>query len=172
VDSTGFPRILVQSNASPNWDGVGVNGWLVKADPPIDLNGRLKLGQLKVGQKFRFRLRGNPCVCRGGKRLGLLRQEEQEAWIEKQGQAHGFALPFFPSLDFSNASPKRIDVKIGQERMLHGRQHGGNAISIFSVLYDGVLSVTEVEKFKEALRTGIGHGKSMGLGMLSVFPVV
>ncbi len=171
VDFTGYPRILVQSNASPNWDGVGVNGWLIRTDPPIDLNGRLGLGQLKVGQKFRFRLRANPCVCRAGKRLGLLQQEEQEAWIQKQGQTHGFALPFFPLLDFSNESPKRVDVKIGQERMLHGRQRGGNTISIFSVLYDGLLSVTETEKFKEALRTGIGHGKSMGLGLLSVFPV-
>jgi hypothetical protein len=28
-----------------------------------------------------------------------------------------------------------------------------------------------VEKFRDALRTGIGHGKTMGLGLLSVAPM-
>lgn len=40
------------------------------------------------------------------------------------------------------------------------------------MLYDGIFSVTELDKFKEALRTGIGHGKVMGLGLLSVVPIV
>jgi len=62
-------------------------------------------------------------------------------------------------------------VRISQEQMLRGKQHIGNAIRIYSVLYDGFLAVTQVEKFREALRTGIGHGKAMGLGLLSVAPI-
>ena len=82
---TGFPgpRILVQSRAQTDWDGIGGQGWLAKADPAIDLRERLKLDALKSGLRFRFRLRANPCVKRNGKRLGLLRLEEQEAWIER-----------------------------------------------------------------------------------------
>lgn len=56
--------------------------------------------------------------------------------------------------------------------MLRGRQHTGNAIRIYSVLYDGILRVTEADKFKAAQQSGIGHGKVMGLGLLSVAPVI
>jgi CRISPR system Cascade subunit CasE len=170
TDSLG-PRILVQSRAKPDWDGIPGQGWLAKADPAIDLIERLQLDALKSGQHFRFRLRANPCVKRNGKRLGLLRLEEQEAWIERKGRQHGFSLSPPRSLDFSESSRARIDVRVSQEQMLGGKQHTGNAIRIYSVLYDGFLSVTHVETFREALRTGIGHGKAMGLGLLSVAPM-
>lgn len=39
------------------------------------------------------------------------------------------------------------------------------------MLYDGILTVTEPDKFRDALQTGIGHGKVMGLGLLSVVPI-
>jgi len=39
------------------------------------------------------------------------------------------------------------------------------------VLYDEILTVTEPGKFRDVLQTGIGHGKSMGLGLLSVVPI-
>ena len=53
ADSTGCPRILVQSWMMPDWTGIGVKGWLINADPPIDLKDRLRLDFLKVGQRFR-----------------------------------------------------------------------------------------------------------------------
>lgn len=165
------PRILVQSRAKPDWGGIGGQRWLAKADPAIDLIERLKLDSLKSGQLFRFRLRANPCVKRDGKRLGLLHLKEQEAWIVRKGLQHGFSLSQPPSFDFPESSRGRIDVRVSQEQMLRGRQHTGNAIRIYSVLYDGFLSVTQVEKFRDALRTGIGHGKAMGLGLLSVASV-
>ena len=148
-----------------------MQGWLAKADPGIDLKDRLKLDSLKVGQHFRFRLRANPCVTRNGKRLGLLRLEEQEKWIERKGKLHGFSLPQLASFYLPETSRKRVDVRISQEQMLRGNQHSGNAIRIFSVLYDGILIVTEPDSFRNVLQTGIGHGKAMGLGLLSVVPI-
>ena len=170
TDATGCPRILVQSRTMPDWAGIGVQGWLAKADPAIDLKVRLKLNSLRVGQRFRFRLRANPCVTRNGKRLGLLRLEEQEAWVQRKGQLHGFSLPRLTPFDLSESSQKRVDVRISQEQMSRGNQHSGNGIRIFSVLYDGILTVSETDKFRAALQTGIGHGKVMGLGLLSVVP--
>ncbi|MCI0422900.1 MAG: type I-E CRISPR-associated protein Cas6/Cse3/CasE, partial [Acidobacteria bacterium] len=73
TDPDGCPHILVQSRIMPDWTTIGIKGWLANADPAIDLKDRLKLDSLKVGQRFRFRLRANPCVTRNGKRLGLLR---------------------------------------------------------------------------------------------------
>lgn len=171
TDPAGCPRILVQSKAMPDWAGVGVQGWLANADSAIDLKDRLKLDSLKVGQRFRFRLRANPCVTRDGKRLGLLRLEEQESWIKRKGQLHGFSLPQFATFDLSEPPQDRIDVRISQEQMLGGRQHAGNGIQIYSVLYDGILTAIEPDKFRGGLQTGIGHGKVMGLGLLSVVPI-
>lgn len=172
TDPTGCPRILVQSRTIPVWTRIGVQGWLAKADPAIDLKERLKLDSITVGQRFRFRLRANPCVKRDGKRLGLLRLEEQEKWIVRKGEQHGFSLPKLASFDFSESSQGRIDVRVSQEQMLSGKQHAGNGIRVFSVLYDGALTVTEPDKFRGALQTGIGHGKVVGLGLLSVVPTV
>ena len=55
--------------------------------------------------------------------------------------------------------------------MIRGKQHAGNGIRVYSVLYDGILMVTQSEKFKAALDAGVGHGKIMGLGLPSVVPI-
>jgi CRISPR system Cascade subunit CasE len=170
-DPAGYPHILVQSKTIPDWALVGVEGWLAKADPAVDLMQRLQLNSLKVGRRFRFRLRANPCVTRNGKRLGLLLLKDQESWLERKGQLHGFSLPQHANFDFSEASQTHVDVRVSQEQMLFGKQHAGNVIRIYSVLYDGILTVTDPDKFRKALQTGIGHGKAMGLGLLSVAPV-
>ena len=171
TDREGYPRILVQSTTIPNWTGIGVKGWLAKSDPAIDLKVRLKYDSLQAGQHFRFRLRANTCVTRNGKRLGLLQIEEQEAWIARKGVRHGFSLPQLISFGLLESTQKRIDVRISQAQMLRGSQRSGNAIRIFSVLYDGILTVTEPDSFRDALKTGIGHGKAVGLGLLSVAPI-
>lgn len=172
TDTAGRPRILVKSRSLPDWTRIDVKGWLAEADPAVDLNTRLKLDTLHPGQCFRFRLRGNPCVTHKGKRLGLLKTEEQEQWIKRKGQHHGFSLPELASFDFAVSSKYRIDVRITQEQMLRGNQHSGNAVRLFSVLYDGVLLVKDPDKFRDALQMGIGHGKVMGLGLLSVVPIL
>lgn len=171
TDPTGCSRILVQSRTTPDWTRIGVKGWLAKADPAIDIKDRLKLDSLEVGHRFRFRLRANPCVTRNGKRMGLLRMEEQENWVKRKGEQHGFSLPRLVSFDLAESPQERVDVRISQEQMFRGSQRSGNAIRIFSVLYDGVLKVVESDKFRDALQTGIGHGKVMGLGLLSVVPI-
>jgi len=155
----------------PDWARIGVHGWLAEADTAINLSERLKLDSLTAGQRFRFRLRANPTVNRDGKRLGLLRLEDQEKWIARKGTQHGFSLPKLASFDLSDSTTERVDVRISQERMLGGTQHAGNGIRVFSVLYDGVLGVTNADEFRKAMQSGIGHGKVMGLGLLSAVPI-
>lgn len=101
----------------------------------------------------------------------LLRLKEQETWIKRKGDQHGFSLPQLAAFNLSESQQEHIDVRISQEQMLRGKQHAGNGIRIYSVLYDGILTVTEPDKFMDALQTGIGHGKAMGLGLLSVAPI-
>jgi CRISPR system Cascade subunit CasE len=187
TDSNGCPRVLVQSRSLPNWSRIGIQGWFAQVpDPAIDLTVKVKLDSLQPGQKFRFRLRANPCVCRQGKRLGLFRLEEQEAWIERKGREwHGFSLPRLASFGLEESAPKRIDVGISQEQMLRGSRRDGSSISVFSVLYDGILTVIDPVQFRSTvlgghqkegdqekeINMGVGHGRAMGLGLLSVVPL-
>ena len=80
-------------------------------------------------------------------------------------------MPRLVSFDLSESAQERVDVRISCEQMLRGTQRSGNCIRIYSVLYDGLLAVTDPEEFRGALETGIGHGKSMGLGLMSVVPI-
>lgn len=171
TDGEESPRILVQSRSTADWSRIDIAGWLAHADAAIDLHERLALDSLEAGKRFRFRLRANPCVTRNGKRLGLLKVEEQETWINRKCEQHGFSLPRLTAFDFADTSVERPDVRISHEQMLRGNQHSGNAIRVYSVLYEGLLLVTEAESFKKALLNGIGHGKAMGLGLLSVAPM-
>jgi CRISPR system Cascade subunit CasE len=171
TDSAGYPRILVQSRSVPDWTSINVQGWLANADPAIDLKDRLNIDSIMVGQQFRFRLRANPCVTKNGKRLGLLQQEEQIKWLVRKGLQHGFSLPQLASFDPKENLHKLIEVRISQEQMLQGHRQYGNPVRIFSVLYDGKLSVVDTEKFRNVLQSGIGHGKVLGLGLLSVVPI-
>ncbi len=167
-----FPKLLIQSVVTPVWERIGVSGWFgAVPDPAVDLVARLSLDQLCVGQRFRFRLRANPCVVREKKRQGLLQTEEQEQWLVRKAQAHGFSLPILESFDLMDDGAARPDIRITQEQMLRGKRRDGTQISIFSVLIDGILAVEDVDKFRLSLAGGIGHGKAMGLGLLSVVPV-
>ena len=188
TNSAGCPRVLVQSRSLPVWSRISVHGWFAQVpDPPIDLSARLGLHSLQSGQRFRFRLRANPCVSRQGKRLGLFQVEEQERWLARKGEEqHGFSVPRLASSGLEESAPARIDVLISQPQMLRGFRRDGSNIRVFSVLYDGILTVTDPVRFRstlvggrkndgdlgEPIGMGVGHGKAMGLGLLSVVPVL
>lgn len=165
-----LPIVLVQSRSIGDWSKVD-HSWMSTVSHPTDLHERLALTTLHAGQHFRFRLRANPSVCRNGKRSGLLTTQAQYLWLIRKSHDHGFSLPGRQTFDPTQSATVYPNVTISQPQMLTGSQRSGNVISIFSVLYDGVLTVTDPERFRQALRTGIGHGKVLGLGLLSIAPI-
>lgn len=175
VDREGRARVLIQAKVTPDWSALRESGWLALVEPGIDLVQKLSLDSLAVGQTFRFRLRANPCKTQQGKRLGLLHLEAQETWLVRKAQQHGFTLPsadtsdYFDFLDSPNGQPYP-DIRVSQDQMLVGRRHDGGVIRVFSVLYEGRLVVSEPDQFRAAIQTGIGHGKVMGQGLLSIAP--
>jgi len=82
--------------------------------------------------------------------------EDQEKWLTRKGKNHGFSL---------------VSIHVSEERMAHGDKRNGGAIHAFSVLFDGILAITEPGKFNAAVNSGIGRGKAMGLGLFSVVPI-
>jgi CRISPR system Cascade subunit CasE len=159
TSATGMPIILVQGKVLPVWSRILVPDWFAeKPWPPIDIKEKLRLNpeDLAVGKRFRFRLRANPSVCRMGKRYGLYKADEQDEWLLQQGKLKGFSLE---------------TIHRSQELMLTGNRRAGGSMKVFSVLYEGVLRVTDPVTFIEAVSNGIGHGKTMGLGLLSIAPI-
>ncbi len=155
----GMPKILVQSQIMPEWLRVGVTDWFAeKPASPINIWKKLGLTpeSISKGLLFRYRLRANPSVRRNGKRIGLYQLQEQDKWLIQQGQKNGFLSE---------------TIHRSQEQMLNGKRRSGDSVRVFSVLYDGVLKVMDPDLFIKSITCGIGHGKAMGLGLLSVVPI-
>ncbi|WP_308363657.1 MULTISPECIES: type I-E CRISPR-associated protein Cas6/Cse3/CasE [unclassified Microbulbifer] len=152
VDSNAWtmPVVLVQSATEANWLVLaGQPNYLKK---PVECK-RLALEQLvEGGNSYRFRLQANPTVTRCGKRYGLVGEADQLAWLQRQGERHGFGL--------STALITASDVLVGRK---------SNArISVRRTCFEGVLQVQNTEAFNRALLAGIGPAKAFGCGLLSV----
>jgi len=146
--------VLVQSATSGRWQCLQELPGYVRALYP---DKAVAVGQLlQPGRSYVFRLSCNPTVTRDGKRYGLLREDEQLAWLARQGRQHGF-------------SP--LHARIGRsERVSHRQGRGGQRITLQVVQFDGLLRAEAPVQLGQALVSGIGHAKALGLGMLSIAP--
>ena len=157
--------VLVQSAVEPNWEpllSVGQGRYLQAAvDRPkkIDFT-------LPQGGAYRFRLLANPTIKkrRDGKkhsnRIPLVHEKDQIDWLCKKSTLHGFHLRQFDISD--------------NERLtdwIHRDQSMTHKVTIQTVRYEGVLQVTDADKFNAAWRSGIGPAKAFGCGLLSLAPV-
>ncbi len=144
--------VLVQAAIPANWrelDAFPGYATEIRGNKEVD-----EFSLIQSGARYRFRLLANPTVTRAGKRHGLSREEDQLDWLRRQGERHGFVV--------------QGCVRGAAER-LHVR-HGGSArrITLDTALFEGHLEATEADLLRQALLHGLGHGKAMGLGMLSV----
>jgi CRISPR system Cascade subunit CasE len=157
---TGTPTVLVQSNRLPNWSLLQAKHDARRESYVVDQveDKEIEL-QFSLGQHLRFRLRANPTkrlsAGKGnkGKRIGLYKLEEQIDWLHRKAQQHGFGI--------HSALPSRQD---------RSEDHV-NRLELFSVQFDGILQVTDPERFLAAVQAGIGSGKAFGFGLLSLAPV-
>jgi len=146
------PVVLVQSVQAPDWTFLStVNGYL-RIDEGSIASKTFDLPVLLAQPTLRFRLAANPTVTRAGKRLGLIGEDAQLAWLQRQGQRLGFEL---------------ATALVSASDMVHGRK-GSMRISLRRVVFEGVLRVSDPAALAQAAAQGIGHGKAMGCGLLSL----
>ena len=148
--------VLLQAAQPGGWSSLNDEaGYLERldADKQVSLD-RL----LRSGEPYRFRLLANPTVTRGGKRFGLRADGQRLDWLVRHGQRCGFDV-----LTAQCSARERIAAQQGRS---------GHRIIVDSVLFDGVLRATEAAALAQSVRGGIGHAKALGLGMLSIAPML
>lgn len=151
--------VLVQAALLGNWQalsasdlhGEGYCGSLL-GNKPVALE-RL----IQSGHRCRFRLLANPTVTRGGKRYGLHDDDARQAWVRRQGERLGFEV-----VTAERSASTRIRAEQGSR---------DRTITLDAVLFDGILQVTDAAALRHAWSAGIGPGKALGLGMLSLAPM-
>jgi CRISPR system Cascade subunit CasE len=171
---SGVPTLLVQSLNQPDWSFLLApekNYLFPVNDLPLDVeNLAVKKVDLNFyqGQLLVFRLRANPTVKKtvreAGKedrkvRIGLVREEDQMNWLERKFKEAG--------AEVISARPSNEQICKGERRQKDVRQ----GIAFLSVQFDGILRVIDTERFLTAYQSGIGSGKGLGFGLLSLAPV-
>jgi CRISPR system Cascade subunit CasE len=171
----GMPTLLVQARERPDWSKLPPS-YLAKTHDAKDVSEAY--ASIDAGATLRFRLRANPTrridtksgpngERRNGRRVELKTEAEQLEWLGRKGAAHGFeVLSVRASGDVPN-------VRVSDEGKSRGFRSSGvrqakNPMTFASVLFEGVLRVTDAEAFRLALERGIGSAKAYGFGLLSV----
>jgi CRISPR system Cascade subunit CasE len=147
--------VLVQAAQPGRWDLLRTqDGYLDE----LDADKQLVLDRLlNAGRHYRFRLLVNPTVTRSGKRYGLHGEEALMAWLARQALRGGFAVH------------EAACTAHGRLSAIHGR--AGQRIILDTATFDGRLEAVDPERLKQCLLCGIGPGKALGMGMLSVAPI-
>ena len=167
--------LLVQSLICPDLSHL-TRGYLAADSGEVE-NPAIKdvsrvLQALREGQVLRFRLRANPTrkietkstpdgQRRNGRRVDLRTEELQLEWLSRRAEQAGFAL--VPAIQGGDVPA----VRVGASEKVTGRRR---RVSLATVLFDGLLEVTDPGLFRQAIAAGIGPGKAFGCGLMSIAP--
>lgn len=154
-EDTQKPFILIQSSTKPDWLSAFADFDVLEHSPEL----KEFSVSIQPGYLFHFRLLANPTVTRAGKRLGLLHEEEQLDWINRQMQKSG-------------AQPMQCTSKLlGFQRSGKNPYKDPQTQTHLAVQYDGILKVLEPANLSIAIENGIGPAKAYGFGLLSLAPL-
>lgn len=162
---TRIPTLLVQSRQKPDWSFLLAERrdyLLGENELPLDVENpavkEMNL-QLREGQVLAFRLRANPTkrLKENAKRIGLLREDDQHAWIQRKLEIAGAGL---------------VSVNIINEQFTRGKlfkeKEKALRLNFLSVQFDGVLQVQDPNNLVNSIFTGFGSAKGLGFGLLSL----
>ena len=109
------------------------------------------LDNISIQRPYQFKLVANPLQSNiKDRRIPCHGNQERLEWLIKQGARYGF---------------KVIQAKITGYKENHIRKYH---FTVKSVTFEGILQVTDIEKFKQALAQGLGREKAYGCGLMTV----
>lgn len=131
-------------------------------DAPEMRNYAPLLERVEAGTRWQFRLCANPTYSQfnekggRGKICAHKTVEHQCGWLLEQSEKHGFTVN---ADEFNVVNIKWYSFK---------KSKLDRDVRLLSVTYEGLLTVTDAQKFRDALTGGIGRGKAYGMGLLTI----
>ena len=121
------------------------------------------LERITEGSRWQFRLVANPTIQnkKKGKVLAHITTEHQENWFKNRAGKNGFELKDDEWL-----------VTGSKWYMFRKKRNSPNTVKFLAATYEGILTVTDVDAFKNALINGIGREKAYGMGLLTITKVM
>jgi CRISPR system Cascade subunit CasE len=191
-NQTNRALVFVQSAVEPDWSFLAARREYLLSEiqepNPAFKDVSVFYQSLHDGQVLYFRLRANPTkriqkakvgdVELEGKRVGLLREEEQVDWLMRKGRERekgtpgGFELLVHQVEGESGEVSVVPRVSITREGKISARRKDGvQKTTHLAVRFDGLLRIIDADVFRETLARGIGPGKAFGFGLLSIVPI-
>ena len=131
--------------------------WQTKAYEPL-------LERVKSGSAWQFRLTANPTKSirssQPGKRGEVhahITPAHQLQWLLDRCEDHGFTV-----------DPEEVTVTKSQWQRFYKGGQQKKPVTILSVTFEGILTVTDEVRFRQTLVEGLGRCKAFGLGLLTV----
>ncbi|MBR2750422.1 MAG: type I-E CRISPR-associated protein Cas6/Cse3/CasE [Clostridiales bacterium] len=118
------------------------------------------LQKLSCGQIWRFRIKLNPVVNRDSKRIPI-KSSQMKDWFMGKVESYGFTVN---SDGFDIVDLRDYDFHKNGESYLKKEPK----VRFKTVTFEGILTITDSEKIKSALVTGIGKEKAFGCGLLTL----
>ena len=156
-DLNGKKYILILSGTIPDSEHFAERFGYVGKYETKDYS--ILLDRIMNGGKWRFRLTANPTISKShGKVLAHITPKYQKKWLSDRAEKCGFSLD---DDEFQTVQSKWYNF--------HKKDGDKSAnIRLLSVTFEGILTISNAEKFKEILCNGIGREKAYGQGLLTV----
>lgn len=122
------------------------------------------LRALQNGTKARFRVTLNPVIAvkDGTSKRGRVKPhvtvKQQMQFLLDRAEVNGFQL-------------KEDEFTIVDRGYVEFKRSGQRSISLSKATYEGILTITDRDKFIETLTRGFGKKKAYGFGMMTVIPI-
>jgi CRISPR system Cascade subunit CasE len=185
VDTTDAgPVVLLQTNEQPDWDALELAPRALRCPPET----KPYVLELTPGLRLSFRLLCQPAIRKSGQfgfkpngkrkpgpRRACRDDDQRMQWLHRKAGEGGFVTETVGLTLVEWGNTKRLQAKGGDpietyEEARKRAASSGDRQRLGAVRFDGILVVTAPDKFRLALRNGIGHAKAFGFGLLSLAP--
>lgn len=122
------------------------------------------LNSLEESHRMRFRVVLNPVIAlsQGSGHKSLVKPhvtaEYQGKYLLDRSEKNGFSL-------------KKDEFSIVERGYVFFRKSGGRPLRFIKVVYEGVLTISDINLFRKMLIAGLGKHKAYGFGMMIVIPL-